>query len=57
MQENSEKLDRFAEHMEKLASIDSVRVLERYVEILNPLKMLDKDDVEEMINEKMKRRK
>ncbi|MBT3940646.1 hypothetical protein HOD83_00365 [Candidatus Woesearchaeota archaeon] len=54
MQTDLEQFEKFADQMNSLASKDSVKVIEKYIDILDPLKMLDKEDVEEIVAEKLK---
>jgi TolA-binding protein len=51
MQENLEKFSRLAENMHNLASKESVRVIEKYIELLNPMTLVTRDEVEDIIKE------
>ena len=53
MQENLDQLNKISEHINNFASKDSVKVIERYMEIINPLSIMNKEDVEELIEEKI----
>jgi predicted nucleic acid-binding Zn-ribbon protein len=57
MQTDLESFEKLIEQINNLASKDSVAVLEKYVDILDPLKILDREDVEEIIDEKLKSKK
>jgi anion-transporting ArsA/GET3 family ATPase len=51
MQDNLEKFSRLAENMDNLASKESVRVIEKYIELLNPMTLVTRDEVEDIIKE------
>ena len=53
MQENLDQLNKISEHINNFASKDSVKVIERYMEIINPLSIMNKEDVEELIEVKI----
>jgi predicted nucleic acid-binding Zn-ribbon protein len=51
MQENLEKFSRLSENINNLASKESVRVMEKYIELLNPMTLVTRDEVEDIIKE------
>jgi predicted nucleic acid-binding Zn-ribbon protein len=51
MQDNLEKFSRLAENINHLASKESVRVVEKYIELLNPMTLVTRDEVEDIIKE------
>jgi len=53
MQENLDQLNKISDHITNFASKDSVKVIEKYIEIINPLSIMNKEDVEELIDEKI----
>jgi hypothetical protein len=55
MQENIEKFDRIAENITQLASKDTVKVIEKYIDLLNPMTLVTRDEVEELIDEKLRK--
>lgn len=54
MQENIEKFDRIADSINQLASKESVKVIEKYIDLLNPMTLVTRDEVDEIIDEKLK---
>lgn len=56
MEENIERFDRLADSINQLASKESVKVIEKYIDLLNPMTLVTRDEVEEIINEKLKRK-
>ena len=54
MQENIERFDQITESINQLASKDSVKVIEKYIDLLNPLTLVTRDEVDEIIDEKLK---
>jgi predicted nucleic acid-binding Zn-ribbon protein len=51
MQEDLEKFGRLSENINRLASKESVRVIEKYIELLNPMTLVTRDEVEDIIKE------
>lgn len=56
MQDNVEKFDQLAEKINNLASRDSVRVIEKYMELINPLTLVNREEVDEIVDERMKKK-
>lgn len=50
-------VERLVSKLELFASKEQLKVLERYLNFWNPLDYVSKKDVEELINEKLKKRK
>jgi len=53
MQENIEKFDKLTDSVNQLASKESVKVIEKYIDLLDPLTLVTRNEVDEIIDEKL----
>jgi predicted nucleic acid-binding Zn-ribbon protein len=57
VQGSIENVGKLAEKIDELASKDSVKVIEKYIDLLNPMMLVTRDELNEVIKDKLSKHK